>query len=283
MASQKLNTIIYLSGLIISFQGCGGMGDEDPYGTDNIALDQASESDLQDFEEESTEDERNEVKKNEAEITDLPEEQEETEFSDDDEFPADQDEPQGEGYLPEEATEIPEEEMEVEQDDSGIVFMPLSDAGDVVSFVEIDRYMGRWYEIATTPSFQQSSCFGTAADYIFNDEKEWVDVTNSCNSGSLTGFLQKIEGRAELDDVETQAKLLVFFYNQAAPYWVVALDGTEGEEQYQWAVVSVPGSQTMWLLSRSKQLDPAQRMAIENHLIDRGFPVDTLIDTPQPE
>ena len=105
----------------------------------------------------------------------------------------------------------------------------LSAAQDVVA-VDVDRYMGRWYEIVTTPSFQQASCYATQADYTFNDAQGWVDVLNACRVGSTMGNWQQIASRAELVDTETQAKLSVIFFGQSAPYWVVALDGTEGDE-----------------------------------------------------
>ena len=160
-------------------------------------------------------------------------------------------------------------------------FMPLSDQGDVVEFVEIARYMGVWYEIATTPSFQQASCYGTQAEYTFNAAQGWVDVVNTCRIGDLSGTPQQIQGKAELVDTETQAKLVVTFFGQSSPYWVVALDGSEGEEPYQWAAVSVPGNQVIWLLSRTKEMDAEQRQMIEDHLAARGFPVENLLDTPQ--
>ena len=160
-------------------------------------------------------------------------------------------------------------------------FMSLSETGDVVSFVEISRYMGRWYEIATTPSFQQRACFNTEADYSFNQDEGWVDVTNRCSAGGPDGRQQELQGRAELVDMDTQAKFDVIFFNQRAPYWVVALDGAEGEQPYAWAVVSVPGGRTMWILSRSPTITERQRAEINAHLADRGFPIETLIDTFQ--
>ncbi len=177
--------------------------------------------------------------------------------------------------------ELPNPEPDVSEEPSAATFMTLSDNGDVVSFVEVNRYMGRWYEIATTPSFQQASCTNTQADYTFNEAMGWVDVVNSCTVGGPSGNAQKIQGRAELVDLETQAKLKVIFFGQAAPYWVVALDGSDSDEPYQWAVVSVPGKQVIWLLSRTPEMPAEQRAAIEEHLIERGFPVDTLLDTPQ--
>ena len=162
-----------------------------------------------------------------------------------------------------------------------LTFMPLADTGDVVAYVELDRYLGTWYEIATTPSFQQAACTNTQAEYTFNDDEGWVDVVNSCSAGGADGRAQQIRGRAELVDTETQAKLAVVFFNQRAPYWVVALDGSEGSEPYQWAVVSVPGSQTIWILSRTPRISDAQRQEINAYLQNRSFPIERLIDTPQ--
>ena len=162
-----------------------------------------------------------------------------------------------------------------------LTFMPLAAAGDVVAYVDLDRYLGTWYEIATTPSFQQASCANTQAEYTFNEEQGWVDVVNSCSAGGVDGRPQQIRGRAELVDTQTQAKLNVVFFNQRAPYWVVALDGSEGVEPYQWAVVSVPGSQTIWILSRTPQISDAQRQEINAYLQSRSFPIARLIDTPQ--
>jgi len=162
-----------------------------------------------------------------------------------------------------------------------LTFMPLSDGGDVVSFVEVDRYMGVWYEIATTPSFQQRSCSNTQASYEFNEEEGWVDVVNTCYVGGPDGRPQQIQGRAELVDLDTQAKLTVIFFGQRAPYWVVALDGKEGTEPYQWAVVSVPGGRTMWILSRTPTISDSVRSEINLHLESRGFGIDRLVDTPQ--
>ena len=163
--------------------------------------------------------------------------------------------------------------------DGPLVFMPLAESGDVVAFVDIDRYMGRWYELATTPSFQQAACSETQAEYVFNEAQGWVDVTNRCASRGNSGRQQEIQGRAELVDTETQAKLAVSFFGQSAPYWVVALDGTEGDEPYQWAVVSGPGSQFMWILSRTTSLGTAEMAQLYAYLTERGFPVDSLVET----
>lgn len=177
-------------------------------------------------------------------------------------------------------TEVLEEE---EDPESTVIFTPLNETEEVVEFVDIERYMGTWYEIATTPSLQQRFCHATTAEYSFNETEGWVEVLNSCAVGDVDGRLQEIRGRAEVFDQESQAKLLVFFFDQGSPYWVVELDGSESNEPYQWAVVSVPDKQTMWILSRTPQMDENLKSAIKNRLLERGFPIDRFIDTPQPQ
>ena len=170
-------------------------------------------------------------------------------------------------------------EADEDSEASLLTFAALADTGDVVSYVEIDRYMGRWFEIATTPSLQQLSCSATEANYTFNEEQGWVDVVNRCSVGGPDGRVQEIQGRAELVDTDTQAKLNVVFFGQAAPYWVVALDGEDGDQPYRWAVVSGPGNRSMWILSRTNQLTEQERGEINAHLTARGFPIDDFIDT----
>ncbi len=163
-----------------------------------------------------------------------------------------------------------------------ITFSPLSDAQDVVEWVNLNRYVGQWYEIATTPSQQQQVCSGTKAIYSPGEDGR-INVTNQCNRGSLEGTVQTIDGYAEVVDETTNAKLEVTFFGFGAPYWVIALDGTESGEPYQWAVVSGPSDSSMWILSRTAQLTSEERMAIETHLEERGYDTSRLIDTAQSE
>lgn len=168
-----------------------------------------------------------------------------------------------------------------EVDDIVMSFSALSDEQDVVAWVDLTRYVGQWYEIATTPSQQQQVCAGTKAIYSAGEDGR-IDVTNQCNRGTLDGSIQTIAGYAEVVDETTNAKLEVTFFGFGAPYWVIALDGREGDQPYQWAVVSGPSDESLWLLSRNPQLDNAERSEIEAHLQGRGIDTSRLIDTAQP-
>ena len=178
-----------------------------------------------------------------------------------------------------EAEVVENEEVETEE---GLTFSELSQSGDVVAYVDLARYVGEWFEIATTPSRQQSVCSGTKAIYAAGDDGR-IDVTNQCNQGSLDGRLQQVEGFAEVVDAETNAKLEVTFFGFSAPYWVVALDGSTGSEPYEWAVVSGPADESLWLLSRKAQLSDEDRASIEAHLNERGIDTSRWLNTEQPQ
>lgn len=282
MIGQKLNTWAWLMGLALALQGCDE--GEAGFALEPTAGDEVMVEDVERFEEDTSMTasdagaEQVDSGGSEAEL-DGPDA--ELDGSDAEGAPG------GPGLESADVAEVPVEEPEPGDEGAfaaqGLTFSPLSDAEDVVAYVDVSRYMGRWYEIATTPSFQQASCYATQADYSFNEAMGWVDVLNACRVGSTMGNWQQIAGKAELVDTTTQAKLNVIFFGQAAPYWVVALDGREGDEPYDWAVVSVPGKQVIWLLSRNNTMTPEDRAEIEAHLVARGFPVDTLIDTPHAE
>ena len=153
-------------------------------------------------------------------------------------------------------------------------FAPLAtDGSTTVDFVEPTRYLGLWYEIASTPSSQQSSCSGTTAEYTLRDETS-INVYNRCYLGSLDGQENTIRGSARFID-DSYAKLLVDFgFGFEAPYNVVELDGDTTDAPYEFAAVASIG--TLWILSRTPTIDDDLLEELLNRLETRDFPVEDL-------
>jgi apolipoprotein D and lipocalin family protein len=122
-----------------------------------------------------------------------------------------------------------------------------------VAAVDLARYLGKWYEIASFPLFFQSVCRGdTSAEYALRDDGD-ISVTNRCRSGN--GFSQ-IVGRAWTVEDSGNARLKVqFFWPFRGDYWVIGLD-----PDYRWAVVGNPNRRYLWILSRTPAL-PAEALA----------------------
>ena len=147
------------------------------------------------------------------------------------------------------------------------------DGSTTVQSVEPTRYLGLWYEIASTPMAQQASCTGTTAEYTLKDDTS-INVYNRCYLGSLDGEENTILGSARFID-DSYAKLLVDFgFGFEAPYNIVELDGQSGEDPYEFAAVASIGS--LWILSRTPEIDDELLSELLTRLESRDFPVEDL-------
>lgn len=148
---------------------------------------------------------------------------------------------------------------------------------EVVEHVDLDRYLGTWYEIASYPAWFQRNCTAVTADYSLRDDG-LIRVVNSCRKGSLDGPLKRSTGRARVVDRATNARLEVSFFGPFwGDYWIIDLD-----PDYQWAVVGGPKRKYLWILSRTPQMDPALYDEIVARLPAKGYGPDGLNKTLQP-
>ncbi len=153
---------------------------------------------------------------------------------------------------------------------------------ETVSFVDIPRYMGLWYQISANPAFFNEGLVGVTAEYSLNDDGT-VKVVNRGFENSLDGPESNIEGVAEVFDTETNASLKVTFPGQPElpfpNYLIVILD----EVDYQYAVVTDPFTETLFVLNRNPQMDEGLYQSILSELESRGIDTSKLVRTPQPE
>ncbi|KAK4257524.1 hypothetical protein QN277_007101 [Acacia crassicarpa] len=153
---------------------------------------------------------------------------------------------------------------------------------DVVRNLDVERYMGRWYEIASFPSRNQpKDGANTRATYTLNPDGT-VHVLNETWSGGKRGY---IEGTAyKVDSKSDEAKLKVKFYVPpflpiipvTGDYWVLYIDN-----DYQYALIGQPSRNYLWILSRTNHLEED----IYNMLVEKarevGYDVSKLHKTPQ--
>ncbi len=143
-----------------------------------------------------------------------------------------------------------------------------------VDHVDLQRYSGKWYELARTPNRFQKKCIrDVTAEYTLSGET--VQVQNSCVKAD--GTQSVIRGKARVADKATGAKLKVtFFWPFSGDYWILGLD-----PEYRWAVVGSPGRKYLWILSRTRSLsndemEQALRIAEQN-----GYLRSSIVKTTQ--
>uniref|UniRef100_A0A5B7A4W2 Putative apolipoprotein D n=1 Tax=Davidia involucrata TaxID=16924 RepID=A0A5B7A4W2_DAVIN len=153
---------------------------------------------------------------------------------------------------------------------------------EVVKGLDLQRYMGRWYEIASFPSrFQPKSGINTRATYTLKEDGT-VNVLNETFTDGKKGSIQGSAYKA--DPSSDEAKLKVKFYVPpflpiipvVGDYWVLFID-----DDYNYALIGQPTRKYLWILCRQNHLDEE----IYNQLVERakeeGYDVSKLNKTPQ--
>ncbi len=145
------------------------------------------------------------------------------------------------------------------------------DGIDPIRSFEINRYAGEWFEIMRLDHRFERGLTNVTATYTLLPDGS-VEVINR-------GFNRKkcewkeAKGRAVFqDDPGTASLSVTFFWPFAGGYHVFALDKTN----YEWAAVSGPTRNYLWILARRPDL-PA---SIRSRLVEEArlrFPVDNLI------
>jgi len=144
---------------------------------------------------------------------------------------------------------------------------------EVVPSVDLARYAGTWYEIASYPNRFQKGCSETSAVYTPVPDGS-IEVLNRC---VRAGKADSIKGTARAADSATNAKLKVtFFWPFSGDYWIIDLG-----ERYEYAVVSNPDRTYLWVLSRSSRMDATTYGRIVAGLQGKGFDTARLVKTPQ--
>lgn len=139
-----------------------------------------------------------------------------------------------------------------------------------VPSLDLERYAGRWYEIARLPnSFEDPACLTVTADYTLRPDKT-VEVVNTC---VLADDVDRSVGVARRPDPAAPSKLEVSFFRPFyGKYWVIGLD-----PEYRWALVAEPKGQYLWLLSRTPKLEPAVESEVMGRIEAAGYPLAALI------
>jgi apolipoprotein D and lipocalin family protein len=144
--------------------------------------------------------------------------------------------------------------------------------------VEVDRYLGRWYEMARYEAGFQKDCEAVTADYSLSGPGQ-IKVVNSCRKGALDGKATQATGKAKIVEGSNNTKLRVSFFGPFyGDYWVL-----DRADDYSWAIVGEPSGRYLWLLHRKAAPGPDILAMISNRAAQLGYDIKQLRWTRQPQ
>jgi len=109
--------------------------------------------------------------------------------------------------------------------------------------VELERYLGRWYEIARYEQRFERGCKAATANYSLRQDGN-IDVVNRCRKPG--GKHSEARGIAKIVDRRSNAKFKVSFFGPFyGDYWIL-----DHGDDYSWSIVGEPSRRYLWILSR---------------------------------
>jgi apolipoprotein D and lipocalin family protein len=142
-----------------------------------------------------------------------------------------------------------------------------------VGHVDLQRYQGKWYEIARLAHIFENGWTNVTSEYHMRDDGK-IAVVNSCIKN---GKAVSTSGLASVDDRKNNARLdMQIQWPFSGKYWIIAL-----APDYSYAIVGNPNRKSLWILSRKPVMDTMTY----NHLVmlaaEKGFDIRKLVKTEQ--
>lgn len=124
--------------------------------------------------------------------------------------------------------------------------------------VEIEKYLGKWYEIARYENRFEKDCEAVTAEYNKLPDGK-VGIKNSCRKNGIDGPLEVADGKAKIVEGSNNTKFKVSFWGPlyVGNYWIL-----DRADDYSWAIVGEPSGRYLWILSRKAPLSEKERKAL---------------------
>jgi lipocalin len=153
---------------------------------------------------------------------------------------------------------------------------PIEMNTTAVKELDLQRYLGTWYEIARFDHSFERNLVGVTATYSMRDDGK-IRVVNQGYKNTLFGKSSIAEGKAKLTGEPGKLKVS-FFWIFYADYYIMELG-----ENYEWALIGSKSDKYLWILSRTPKLEDNVRNLILHHATKRGYDTSKLIWVEQKE
>ena len=140
-----------------------------------------------------------------------------------------------------------------------------------VNTVNLQKYLGTWYEIARYEHYFEAGCRDVTATYSLKENGD-IKVVNRCTKED--GRRTEAVGVAYTTDTSSSKLKVSFFRPFYGDYWIIMLD-----DQYRYAVVGGPSRKYLWILSRTPSLEKKIKNDILARLPELGYSAAPLLWT----
>lgn len=145
-----------------------------------------------------------------------------------------------------------------------------------VDHVDLDRFMGDWYVIASIPTFIEKDAYNAVENYALEPDGT-IETTFTFRDGAFDGALKTYTPTGFVKDNETNAEWgMQFIWPVKADYRIVYLDWS-----YTQTIIGRNKRDHVWVMARTPDIEEADYLALIERVAGFGYDLDKVRRVPQ--
>ncbi len=143
--------------------------------------------------------------------------------------------------------------------------------------VEIERFMGDWFVIASIPTPFETGVYNGLERYKWNAKDQRIEISFLYNHKSFDGKVKEITQKGWVQNTGGGA------YWKVQPFWPLKFGYLvlSVAEDYSWTVIGVPDKSYAWIMARGHEMDEISYEKARKRLRELGYPMKKLKRVPQ--
>ena len=145
-----------------------------------------------------------------------------------------------------------------------------------VDYVDLDRFMGKWYVIANIPTFLEKDAYNAVETYTMNDDGT-IDTEFTFRKGGFDGEEKGFNPKGFVTDTESNALWgMRFIWPIKADYRIVYLD-----DDYTQTVIGRQKRDYVWIMARTPTIPDEEYAKIMEFVESIGYDTSEIQKVPQ--
>lgn len=145
-----------------------------------------------------------------------------------------------------------------------------------VEYVDLDRFMGRWYVIASIPTFLEKGAHNAVEHYEMNDDGT-IATTFTFRDGAFDGDREEMTPKGFVGDHPSNAVWgMRFIWPIKADYRIVYL-----ADDYSRTIVGRNKRDYVWIMARTPSIPDDVYEGLVERIAGMGYDTSELVKVPQ--
>ena len=145
-----------------------------------------------------------------------------------------------------------------------------------VEYVDLERFMGDWYVIASIPTFLEKDAYNAIENYAMNEDGS-IATTFTFRDGAFDGKPKEYTPRGFISDTETNATWgMRFIWPIKADYRIVYLD-----DDYSKTIIGRQKRDFVWIMAREPEIPEDEYQALLDFVGSLGYDLSKVQRVPQ--